>query len=287
MPPTLIESDTTTDFLHLPLALAEECLDSLTDPAALNQEEIVHQLRVATKHLRAAWHLVKALAPADVSRRRREALRAFSAQLSASRDLAVLDALAQALAARQTDGQIALALDAVREQLHHAAAAAATTRSSPSEIFTLLREELNREIAAWRAVPRDHHSHRRRAIRHQLRKSRQRARRDARDAARSLDAELWHDWRKTVKRLRYQREFVALSQGRLPGRIDARISRLGTRLGERNDLANLAAFADRLLAEDRLDTRRHGLVRKAIAHQERQLIANCRRLGRQLFVQRG
>lgn len=278
---------TATDFPRLPRKLAEDCLASLAAPDALTREAVVHQLRVATKRLRAAWHLVKELAPKGVARQRRAALRGLSAQLSASRDLAVLDSLTQGLAANQTEGEIALSLDAVRDALHHPVDTAdSNSMDSPSALLELIRQELNLEIAAWDHLSHanDDHARSRRAIRHQLRKSRRRARRDARKAQRSLDAELWHDWRKTVKRLRYQREFVALSQSRLPGRIDARISRLGTRLGERNDLANLAAFADRLLSENRLDTRRHGLVRKAIATEERQVIANCRRLGRQLFL---
>jgi len=87
-----------------------------------------------------------------------------------------------------------------------------------------------------------------------------------------------------VKRLRYQREFVAASQGRALGAFDARVNRLGSRLGDRNDLANLAEFADSLLASGDLPAADHGLVRKAIAAAESGIIRNCRRVGRLTFL---
>ncbi|MCB1063674.1 MAG: CHAD domain-containing protein, partial [Verrucomicrobiae bacterium] len=158
---------------------------------------------------------------------------------------------------------------------------------SHEEIFTLVRQTLADEMAAWHALDDCDPAVARRTIRHQLRKSRDRARRDAHLAKRDHDPELWHDWRKMVKRLRYQREFIAATHGRLPGKIDARISRLGTRLGERNDLANLAVAADRLAASGSLERREHGLVRKAIAAEEHRLMRNCRRLGRQVSFKKG
>ncbi|MCB1231276.1 MAG: CHAD domain-containing protein [Verrucomicrobiae bacterium] len=272
---------------ELTIELAQGCLDKLETPGALEDEEVVHDLRVATKKLRAAWNLVKGLAGSELSRQRREALQHLSAQLSASRDLAVLDSLAQKLAAQQTDGEIALALDTLRDQMRTPSGhTAADPELAASDTLSLVRNHLREEIHAWHTL--DHHEsdHWRRAIRHQLRKSRTRACRDSFEALRSQDPELWHDWRKTVKRLRYQREFVAHMQGRTTGKIDARISRLGSRLGDRNDLANLAALADRYRDEAKLSPPIHGLIRKAIALEERQLLSNCRRLGRTTFLRR-
>lgn len=293
MSSTLLDAPATTSpsavrpLAELTIELAQECLDSLETPEALEDEEIVHDLRVATKKLRAAWHLVRDLAAPGQSRERREALQHLSAQLSASRDLAVLDSLAQALAARQTDGEIALALDTLRDQMRTPSGdIAGGPEPEAADTLSIVRTHLQNEIHAWHSL--DHHEAERwrRAIRHQLRKSRTRACRDSFEALRSQDAELWHDWRKTVKRLRYQREFVASMQGRTPGKIDARISRLGSRLGDRNDFANLAALTDRYRDEDKLSPAIHGRIRKAIALEERQLLSNCRRLGRATFLRR-
>ena len=79
-----------------------------------------------------------------------------------------------------------------------------------------------------------------------------------------------------MKQLRYQREFLAEIQERVPGKFDARISRLGSRLGDRNDLANLTAVAEKMGNPP--------LLRKANAAVERQVLGSCRRLGRRNLV---
>ncbi len=269
---------------ELTLGIATSCLERLTGPECLTDETVVHDLRVATKRLRAAWQLVKPLVGTGLARERNRALREMSAHLSASRDQAVLIALAQALAARQTDDTITAALGQAGEALTEEVAPSAAGSPDPAATLDTIRATLADEIAAWHSLDDCDPATARRAIRHQLRKNLARARRDTRLARHDHDPELWHDWRKTVKRLRYQREFVAATQGRMPGKRDARISRLGTRLGERNDLANLAAAVDGLAASGRLDRRSHGLVRKAIAADEQRVMRNCRRLGRQVFL---
>ncbi len=266
-------------------SLVREGLDRLSSPGGLQDEETVHLLRVATKRLRAAWHLVQELAGKDLARERRASLQRLSSMLSASRDFSVLDGLLQDLAARQTDGRIALALDKVRDRMRAPGAFPPgdeenSVDSSRDAIGAILEEE----VEAWHRLEEKAPDHWRRAIRHQLRKSRMRARRDARLALGSTDAELWHDWRKQVKRLRYQREFVATTQGRTPGKIDARISRLGSRLGERNDLANLVALIDRYHRDEVLSGEEYGTLRKVIAREESRLISQCRRLGRQALL---
>lgn len=280
-----MEPTETAPRTHLPLAeltadVARACLDRLADPAALADETVVHENRVATKRLRAAWRLVADHAGRSVARARRTALTELSGKLSGARDLTVLTRLAQHLAAAQTDGRLAMALDHVVAALIQRHDLAIQAARSDDALLHEIREAWTAEIAAWEALDPAHPHALRRAIRHELRRSLHRARRDTRQAARSLDAELWHDWRKTVKRLRYQREFIAASQGRAPGKFDARIHRLGSRLGERNDLANLIAFADRLLADGALTPADYNATRQAIAAAETAIIRHCRRLGR-------
>lgn len=262
----------------------QSCLNRLASSDALADETVVHEIRVATKRLRAAWRLVADHAGAVIAKERRSALTELSAKLSGARDLTVLTRLAQHLAANQSDGRIAMALDQVVETLVQRHDEAARAAREAAGLLDEIREDLAQEHAAWEAIGQDDHHAHRRATRHELRRSLDRARRDTRQAARSLDAELWHDWRKTVKRLRYQREFIALAQGRELGKFDARIHRLGSRLGDRNDLSNLAEFADSLLASGLLDPADHGLVRKAIAAAESGIIRNCRRVGRITFL---
>lgn len=265
---------------ELTIALARNGAACLDKPNALTEETVVHELRVATKRLRAAWHLVKDQAPAGLCKERRAALGALSAKLSGARDLSVLLGLAQHLAASQADGRLAMALDQVVADLVRQHEEVVSSGIHSGELVEELRGDLASEIAAWEIIDHGDPQALRRSIRHELRRSLKRARRDTREALRSLDAELWHDWRKTVKRLRYQREFVAAMQDRRPGKFDARVSRLGSRLGERNDLANLALCADALGKSGDLSPEQLGLVRKAIAAAEKGIIGNCRRLGR-------
>lgn len=263
--------------------LARTCLDQLSGPDALTNEEVVHDLRVATKRLRAAWHLVGAVAAPGVARKRRQALRDLSAHLASSRDAAVLDNLAQELAAKQTDGEIALAFDRIRDSLRDAESESPSSEDQ-KEKLSLLRDFLRAEIDAWEAIENRNPADWRRAIRHQLRKSRDHAKRDSHLALNSTDPELWHDWRKTVKRLRYQREFVAAMQDRQLGPFDRQINRLGSALGDRNDLANLTALAERLNQSGQLAGRDYGSIRKAIAGDEQRILHVCRRLGRRNFL---
>lgn len=267
----------------LAVELARTCLDQLDGSNALTNEEVVHELRVATKRLRAAWHLAGALAAPGIARKRRQALRTLSAHLASSRDATVLDNLAQELAAKQTDGEIALAFDRLRDSLRDAESEPSSSEDREEQL-SLLRDFLEAEIDAWESIENRDPAAWRRAIRHQLRKSRARAKRDSRLALDRGDAELWHDWRKTVKRLRYQREFVAAMQQRQPGPFDRHISRLGSALGDRNDLANLTALTDTLKQSGRLTGRNYGLIRKAIATDEQRIMHVCRRLGRRIFL---
>lgn len=266
--------------------VARDCLGRLDSPEALMDESTVHEMRVATKRLRSAWRLVRDITGRELEKSRRQALSELSAKLSGARDLTVLTRLAQSLAAAQTDGRIALALDQVVAALLRKHDEAVHSGPDAGELIAELRADWLAEIAAWESVagidPDPHHL--RRAIRHELRRSLQRARRDTCESKRSLDPEWWHDWRKTVKRLRYQREFVAQTQCRQPGKFDARVHRLGSRLGERNDLANLAEFADAMQRDGQLSDADHGLVRKAIAGAEKAIVSNCRRLGRLTFL---
>ncbi|MCB1087414.1 MAG: CHAD domain-containing protein [Verrucomicrobiae bacterium] len=264
--------------------VAASCLARLQGEGALADEEAVHEMRVATKRLRAAWKLVSDLAGSQIAKTRRHALTELSGKLSGARDLSVLTKLAQHLAAKQTDGRIAMAFDHIVTPLIHRHDLALEEARKATALEGVLKTAWEEEIEAWRSLDREHTHELRRAIRHELRKSLHRARRDTREALRSLDSELWHDWRKTVKRLRYQREFVAAAQSRAPGKFDTRIHRLGSRLGERNDLTNLTILVEAFMLDGELPATEHAMIRKAIAVEEASLIGNCRRLGRQTFL---
>ena len=262
------------------IEVVQGCLDRLGGADALADEDVVHEIRITTKRLRAAWHLVSEQAGKARAKERRRVLSGMAAKLAGSRDLAVLTRLTQRLAVSKTDEQTAAALTRLVACLTQRHAAAGQIASHPASHLEEIREDLAAEIAAWQALT--HRAPRHRTVRRELRSSRRLARRCARKATRSIDPDLWHDWRKKANRLRYQREFVAMAKGGQPGKFDARLRRLVKRLGKRHDLVNLTALADTVLAAGDLSAADHGLVREAIAAVESGLIPKCRRLGKWL-----
>ena len=272
---------------ELCVGLLQDCRDRLKNAESLEDEDLVHDLRVGTKKLRAVWHLVKSLAGTRNARQHRQSLRDLSAHLSFRRDVAVLDELTRQMAAAQEDGKDAMVLDRIgvslREQPTH------SVRHPCSDgLFDEVRTALIKEKDAWEAIDwteaPGHHP--RKSIRRTLRKSASKARRMTRKALADDSAEIWHEWRKAIKRLRYQREFMAEASGRIPGKFDQRVSQLGTALGERNDLANLLAYGEKLTESGDLASADLGNLKRIIAMTERDLLANCRRRGRRLFRKR-
>ena len=257
--------------------LCEQCIAQLDVPDSLYDDESVHALRVSTKRLRAAWHLVKAV-DRQSAKNRRSALSELSAAVAGRRDHDVLLGLATELAA-ECDSSDAFA--PLIETLSQDPDEGTKSSLSPDA----LRGVWIAELAVWRSLDSAlcEPARRRKVFREALRKSERRAAQLTRKALANpkADNELWHDWRKAVKRLRYQREFIAESQGRQLGIRDGRISRLGTRLGERNDLANLIEAVEDL---PDLTKRQHGQIRKAIALRERRVLGSARRLARLAFL---
>ncbi len=267
--------------------LCQRCIELLGSSSFETEEEAIHEMRVGTKKLRAAWHLVAAIDPA-LAESRRSALRDLSAVIAEQRDRDVLVNLTLDLASRE--GATPEAFSALENSLqadsrsHDAAAKRAKIEASSID-REALKKAWTEELAAWDSVspkvePKSIH---RRLFRNALRTSERQARRTTLTALADAkaNAELWHDWRKKVKRLRYQREFVAISQGRTPGGHDLRLSRLGTRLGERNDLANLSSAIDSL--QD-LDRDHCGHLKKSVGLRERAILGNAKRLGRLAFL---
>ncbi len=244
--------------------LLDENLASIAAaPDGIHDEEVVHDLRVVTKKLRAAWKMVSTAVGEEFLKSRGDALRELSALLAGNRDLAVLVGLSRVLDETHADAPFSEVIEHLEKD-----GGAPSDSDATEQIITIIEEEK----AAWETVRFDSFAAEQNSHRYSVRRSRQKARAATLLALKDSDAEVWHEWRKKVKQLRYQREFLAEIQNRLPGKWDARISALGSRLGDRNDLANLTTVVETL--------GNHPQLRKAIAMEERELLGNCRRLGR-------
>lgn len=259
------------------LLLSNLCRQLLSDslsalgasPDGLGDETVVHDLRVLTKKLRAAWKIGAEVVGKEFEAERGNVLRELSALLAGNRDLAVLVNLSRDLSGRHEE-------PAFHDVIAHLQSEFTQVKDRKAE--TRVKAIIESEMEAWKRVEFSDHASEIRAHRAAIRKSREAAKRATAEALHDDEAELWHTWRKRVKRLRYQRDFLAEIQGRNPGIHDRRISRLGSRLGDRNDLANLTHLVETLGNEPGL--------RKVIAREERQVMGNCRRLGRRNLIRR-
>jgi len=252
------------------IKLTKECLAELDQPQALENEEVVHQIRVLTKRLRAAWHLVQPICGKDSSKQRCDALRKLSGQLAQSRDQFVQLALAEKFHRNHPEiSKISLEI--------LIASSPSTSPQSEQTSVTDIQQVLAAEIAAWGKIRLGDKE--RTTLRYRWRKSLKKVKTLTKETSSSTDPELWHNWRKAVKRLRYQREFLAMINPRLLGKKDTRIRNLGTRLGDHNDLAVFSRQLDCVkLAHDQLKA-----LKKAVALHDQDIKRNCRRLGRKLF----
>jgi len=244
------------------IQILDDCFAFLRKDKGPVDDEAVHQLRVATKRLRAAWKMVAS----DEGMTRKAELKKLSAMLAGDRDWFVLVSLSEQLEEMCHSAPFQNVIEHL-EQNQPAKQQAGTQEA--------LEAILEAEKSAWETVQFDSFREEQNSHRQAIRKSSKKAKAATTRAQIETDAEVWHTWRKRVKTLRYQREFLAEIQGRQPGKLDARISLLGTRLGERNDLANLTAVIVTMGNSPEL--------RKAIAKEERTVMGNCRRLGRKCF----
>lgn len=248
--------------------LLTECLNALeASPNGLGDEEIVHDLRVATKRLRAAWKIGATATGKEFETERANVLRELSASLAGNRDLAVLVNLSREIAERHSE-------PGFDEIITHLKSKFSTTTDTGA--IEKIKAMITSEIDAWKKVTFASQSDETRAHRQAIKDSHRQAKVATTEAIREPDSEVWHNWRKRVKRLRYQREFLAEIQSRNPSIHDQRISKLGSRLGDRNDLANLTHVVAELGNSP--------LLRKALASEERGIMSNCRRLGRRNLV---
>ncbi len=231
------------------LRLVASCRQAGQDKTIIQDEEHddwIHLTRVGTKRLRSAWHLMRDVVGVDRAQQARERLRQISAAVSTHRDRHVRlkairhlkeSPLPKTRRSSRRGKKAAFSDPVVDWQLLETVAEKEMV-STEKVNHSVLENLWKAEASDWETV-RTSPEEERKAIRRGLRRSQRKVRNLTVKAANKSDPLLWHDWRKKVKRLRYQQEMVAQLQGRKPGRRLIRLARLGTMLGERNDLVAL------------------------------------------------
>jgi len=252
--------------------IAFSCLEHLQDnhagAAVSDDPEYIHQMRVATRRLRAALRLFQPLLPAGFADEILPALRTQMAVLGEARDLDVLlvEIAEPVLAAQPDDPQLAELVGVLTERRHEARRRVAELLTSPAfgqglllflgQFHLLMRDSADQaeELPALRSFARA----RLERLRRKVLKLAQRARTD--------DPVSLHALRIAIKRLRYALEFFApLAARKSVDRAVAALAGLQEVFGQINDLAN----ASRLLKECAgSDERLNAAARSIVAGHE-------------------
>jgi CHAD domain-containing protein len=204
--------------------------DLVNSPEAFSPEGI-HDIRVATKRLRALWQLFRPVIEPQVARTADQRLREIAYSVAGARDSDV----SRGLLSELRDAE---------EPLYHGAFNRAAALFPEEFDFDEIAKELrammlgilDEDRGDWQSlVLPDNNS----LIEHGLGRAYRKAARRAATAERTDDHGDNHRWRRWVKYLRYQLEALSETPSeKLATRIEA-LASLGSLLGQRNDLAVL------------------------------------------------
>ncbi len=238
-------------------SIALSCLDHLqrNHPGALaaDDPEFIHQMRVASRRLRAALRLFAPRLAENFAEDWLPGLRTLMAKLGQARDLDVLaeEIVAPVQAGMPDDARLAALAAALAARRHSAREAALQHLRSADYGRLLLRAmaALQMPAAAAATAGTDHHAEAAGSLADFAARRATRLHRRVEElaaAAKAADAPSLHRLRIGIKRLRYALEFFAplARQGELR-RALARLTGLQDELGRLNDLAG----AGRLLGE--------------------------------------
>ena len=228
--------------------------------ASANDADLVHDLRVACKKIRAWMRLLRDAVGDDAFKFENRIFRDLARRLSAQRDADVLRESVESLRAAFPDDAHADDISAARNALpgpHKESEDLATVLDAVKATVT----EARRRIAelplkrVGRAKP----------LKQAYRASCRREKTARRAARREPTPDTLHEWRKQVKALHYQLQLVRDVWPKRVGRLDARLKGLAKTLGHHHDLAVLEAqlLASHMpLAPQRLQS-----IRKLIHHR--------------------
>lgn len=244
-------------------ALFDDALKALEQRELLGDAEVVHQLRVAMKRLRAFLRLVRPQLPEKDYRMLDQRCRELAKGLAEERDAEVAQATLCQLIDTRSAGDSGERLLAVLRM----------SRGRHPLPAPRLWEQQARALAwlqqACNALPLD--NIRRRQLQKMLRKTYRQGKRGWRKACKSADAQQLHEWRKAVKRAFYQNLLLQNSESRHLRRL----KRLSDYLGDLHDLDML---------EQRLLEQRHRYWLDDISSCQRDLNARRRKLYRKALA---
>ncbi|MBI5898909.1 MAG: CHAD domain-containing protein [Rhodocyclales bacterium] len=233
--------------------IALACLEHLQQNhhGALHSEDVeyIHQMRVATRRLRAALRLFGPVLPSQLREALRQPMAGLTRQLGAARDLDVLlgEIVAPVQAALPGEPRLAALAGQITDQRYGVRGATLAALAAPAYGRMLLAAlqalhplepptVTEESLAAFAA----------RRLGHLARRVRRLA-----VAARSDNPATLHALRIGIKRLRYAIEFLAAPATRgKPQRLHGRLAQAQDCLGRLNDLANAGVLLSRCAGHD-------------------------------------
>ncbi|NVK42417.1 MAG: CHAD domain-containing protein [Oceanospirillaceae bacterium] len=243
----------------------------LEDPAA-DTEESIHQLRVGMKRLRALLRLVRDALGAVPACAEQQRCKALANAFAGSRDAAVARGLLGELLAAVPDPELRARLRVGFEQSVPMTMQPPLPLPDVAQHLRLMR----RDVKDWPLQ-----SLKLRHLNDQLARQYRRGRRLYRSLGDDFAMALLHEWRKEVKRLLYQLELVR-GRGRR-SKLDRRIKRLGSLLGDLHDLDMLELQIESHIEDYWLDDR---LALYRLLHERRAALrSRALALGSKIFVE--
>lgn len=234
-------------------SIALACLEHLQQNhhGALHSEDVeyIHQMRVATRRLRAALRLFGPALPPELNDTLRQPMAGLTRQLGEARDLDVLlgEIVAPVQAALPGEPRLAALTGQITNQRYAVRTAALAMLAAPAYGQMLLTAlQALHPPAAPTAGEGDLAAFAARRLGHLARRVRRLA-----AAARSDDPAGLHALRIGIKRLRYALEFFAApTTGSKPHRLYGRLARAQDSLGRLNDLANAGVLLSHCAGHD-------------------------------------
>jgi CHAD domain-containing protein len=251
-----------------------EHLDEMNEASA-DDPEVVHDLRVACKKIRAWLRLLRDALGKDAFQHENRTFRDLARRLSAQRDADVLresiESLREAFPDEAHDGD----LSAARNALPGVVQKQEDLASVLGDVAAIV-SEARRRIAE---LPLQRGSQGR-PMKQAYGKSCRREKAARRAARREATPDNLHEWRKQVKALHYQVQLVRDVWPKRVGRLEARLKTLAKTLGDHHDLAVLE---EQLLASHMpLPPQRLQSIRKLIHHRLETAGRKAVRQGRKL-----
>lgn len=192
-------------------------------------DEDIHRTRVLIKKLRAFLHLGRGVIPGKERRAWNERLREAARVMTSAREAKILKGWVET----------AVSLAPAGHDRHLPALLRKLEKDFPRRLPPGARGTVLEVLGSFAAHCGESWTRLQSHPRAGLRRSKEKMEEAARAAAKGVDPEAWHLWRRRVKYAAYQWEWIALARKSKPTARYRNLRQIGSALGKSNDMHNL------------------------------------------------